>query len=73
MEGVETGVRPSRPARRRATNIQAEAAPSTHIASAQIAHRAYELFLQRGGMHGHDLDDWLAAESELRERSSLES
>jgi HSP20 family molecular chaperone IbpA len=30
-----------------------------------IAERAYELFLLRGGEHGHDLDDWLKAESEL--------
>ncbi len=30
-----------------------------------IANRAYELFLARGGQHGHDLDDWLQAEQEL--------
>jgi hypothetical protein len=30
-----------------------------------IANRAYELFLARGGEHGHDLDDWLQAEQEL--------
>ena len=33
---------------------------------AQIAQRAYEMFLKRGGGHGHDLEDWLAAEQELR-------
>jgi hypothetical protein len=27
--------------------------------------RAYELFEQRGREDGHDLDDWLQAESEL--------
>jgi len=39
-----------------------------------IARRAYELFLARGGEHGHDLDDWLQAERELAEagRSSRE-
>ena len=31
----------------------------------QIAVRAYELFLQRGWLHGHDVDDWLQAEYEL--------
>ena len=31
-----------------------------------IAERAYELFLQRGGEHGRDWDDWLCAERELR-------
>jgi len=27
--------------------------------------RAYERFLARGGVHGHDLEDWLTAEAEL--------
>jgi hypothetical protein len=31
----------------------------------QIAARAYELYLARGGSHGRDWDDWLAAEREL--------
>jgi HSP20 family protein len=30
-----------------------------------IAHRAYELFEARGYQHGHDLEDWFRAESEL--------
>ena len=30
-----------------------------------IAEKAYERFLSRGGEHGHDVEDWLAAESEL--------
>ena len=30
-----------------------------------IAKRAYELYLQRGSVSGHELDDWLAAEAEL--------
>jgi hypothetical protein len=32
-----------------------------------IACRAYRLYLARGGEHGHDVDDWLQAERELRE------
>ena len=31
-----------------------------------IARRAYQLYEERGGGHGHDLDDWLQAERELR-------
>jgi len=31
-----------------------------------VARRAYERFLARGGSHGHDVEDWLAAERELR-------
>jgi hypothetical protein len=35
----------------------------------QIAHRAYELYMERGCEDGHDLADWLAAERELTELS----
>jgi hypothetical protein len=31
-----------------------------------IASRAHERFVERGGEHGHDVEDWLAAEAELR-------
>jgi Protein of unknown function (DUF2934) len=30
-----------------------------------VARRAYELFLSRGGQHGRDVDDWLEAERQL--------
>lgn len=30
-----------------------------------IARRAYELFVVRGGEHGHDWEDWFRAESEI--------
>ena len=31
-----------------------------------VERRAYELYEQRGGEHGHDWDDWLQAEREIR-------
>ena len=31
-----------------------------------IARRAYQLYEEHGGEHGHDLDDWFRAERELR-------
>jgi HSP20 family molecular chaperone IbpA len=31
----------------------------------RIARRAYENFVDRGAVHGHDLKDWLEAEREL--------
>ena len=31
----------------------------------EIRIRAYEIYLQRGGQPGHELEDWLQAESEL--------
>ena len=30
-----------------------------------IAKRAYQLFIERGGEHGRDMDDWLSAQREL--------
>ena len=33
-----------------------------------IAQRAYALYLARGREDGHDVEDWLQAERELRER-----
>ena len=36
-------------------------------AGEEIAVRAYELYLDRGAVDGHDLDDWLEAERELRD------
>lgn len=35
-----------------------------------IATRAYERFVSRGREHGHDLDDWLAAEREFMSRQA---
>lgn len=34
----------------------------------EIAERAYHRYLQRGGVHGGDFNDWVEAERELRER-----
>ncbi len=35
------------------------------ITDEQIAARAFERFLARGGQHGHDVEDWLGAKDEL--------
>jgi Protein of unknown function (DUF2934) len=35
----------------------------------QISEAAYHRYLQRGGQHGHDFDDWLDAERSLRSRN----
>jgi len=36
------------------------------VSDSDIARRAYQLYEERGGGHGHDVDDWLQAERELR-------
>jgi len=37
-----------------------KAAPSR---ADRVAQRAYELYLERGGSHGSDVEDWLKAEA----------
>ena len=34
----------------------------------EIRQRAFEIHIERGGIHGCDLDDWLQAERELKEK-----
>jgi hypothetical protein len=36
-----------------------------HTDPKAVAERAYQLFLARGGEHGHDFEDWVRAEQEL--------
>src|SRR5205823_14535112 len=35
----------------------------------EIRFRAYELYVERGGEHGLDFEDWMRAEQELKTRS----
>jgi len=46
------------------TTMSASAAKSLPSRE-EIAKRAFELYLARGGEHGHDAEDWAQAESEL--------
>ena len=40
--------------------------PSRVPMASAIADRAYQLFVERGGEHGRDWEDWLRAEHELQ-------
>ncbi len=72
------GVNGTPPARSRKTARSSTTAPKRARAGAktevrapsseEIAARAYELFAARGYEHGHDLEDWLRAEADLRAR-----
>jgi hypothetical protein len=42
------------------------AAPIAPPTEADIRHRAYLRYLERGGDHGGEFDDWLYAERELK-------
>jgi len=44
-----------------AENTSANHAPNHD----EIRRRAYEIYLERGGLSGRELDDWLRAESEV--------
>ena len=47
------------------------AAPTgTRVTESDIARRAFELYCDRGCEDGHDVEDWLTAERELRNVTS---
>jgi hypothetical protein len=43
----------------------------SQVAESDIARRAFEIYCERGRQDGHDVDDWLQAERELRADSSV--
>lgn len=55
--------KPVRPSRR------AYAPPS--VDPQEVALVAYELFQRRGGLHGHDQEDWVEAERIVRNRRRM--
>lgn len=48
------------------TTVRNNLRNTNHPTEEQIRARAYELFVECGRRHGHDEDDWLQAEYELR-------
>jgi hypothetical protein len=36
-----------------------------------VREKAYEKYIERGGWHGADIDDWLKAENEVKKEFSL--
>jgi hypothetical protein len=69
----------SRPKGNRSTGPQAATTQASETGEASVANaahdedirrRAYEIYLERGGEAGHELEDWLQAEREL-ERGAL--
>jgi Protein of unknown function (DUF2934) len=69
-QGLDTGTHSS-------THLGVEWGPSYRVrpeieqalpTKKQIEARAYELYLLRGCEDGHDIEDWLIAENELKQR-----
>jgi hypothetical protein len=50
------------PGKRPITSVPVE----PEILEYQIRERAYELYQERGNEDGHDVEDWLRAEAELK-------
>jgi Protein of unknown function (DUF2934) len=61
MANAKASIKLQRSTRR----VAASPAPT----NAQIAQRAYYRYLERGRIDGSDLDDWFAAEADLRSGS----
>lgn len=47
--------------------------PCTNPQFEQISRRAYELYEHRGEAHGHDTEDWLEAERQLRVEAAADA
>ncbi len=48
---------------------QAASSTAELMSRERIARRAYELYLERGQAPGREVEDWLRAERELKERA----
>ncbi len=63
---TKTGKSEKNPPRRKPPVAQMREWPEPQ--KRQIEERAYQLFLERGGEHGYQLNDWLRAEAEFLAR-----
>lgn len=61
------------PRKRMRAPRQARGSIQLRLDPAEVARVAYELFEQRGGSHGRDLEDWLEAEAIVQQRHAVPS
>jgi hypothetical protein len=52
----------------RQARVNGNAAAGPIVDREEIAKAAYQLYLKRGRIDGHDLEDWIKAEAILRDR-----
>ncbi len=45
--------------------------PGVSVDQNAIARRAYEIYVGRGRQDGHDMEDWLRAEKEIRDQQRV--
>lgn len=53
----------------RKITVRKRPSSSPHPTREDIERRAYELYLERGGAEGNEMEDWLQAERELQRRN----
>ena len=58
---------------RTAVNVRGRKQPAQTKDTGAVALVAYQLFQQRGRVHGHDLEDWITAERIVRSRAQRRS
>ena len=62
-----------RSAGKRVVDVMSEsevmADPNSRPSEDEVRVRAYQCYLERGGTHGNDVDDWVEAEKELKGQS----
>jgi len=69
---IEAGVKRQADSRQQSTIVADRGTSNDGQGSPEdgISQRAYEIFCERGCEHGHDVDDWLQAERELKAPTS---
>jgi hypothetical protein len=60
----------ARPKTRRSQAMSTSASRGSEPSEEDIRRRAYQRYLDRGGNHGMDFEDWLQAERELKRSKS---
>lgn len=60
------------PVVRRPAQSAAKTEVATRVSPEAVSHRAYTLFQARGSEHGHDVEDWLMAETDLLNGNNTE-
>jgi len=60
------------PATRRSAQGTAKTDVVPRVSTEAVRHRAYDLFQARGSEHGHDVEHWLVAETELLNSNNTE-
>ena len=58
---------------RAVVRVQRRKQPAQTKDTGAVALVAYQLFQQRGRVHGHDLEDWITAERIVRSRAQRRS